>query len=97
LIDLEGIYPLADLPTMPFVHAKFDWLDYERFVRALFAGAAPPADSTGPGTARRPSEFCREVARSPLRRSRVIVRIVRQWIAAPRGAGKGHTHLIEQS
>ena len=97
LIDLEGIYPLADLLTMPLVHAKFDWPDYERFVRALFAGAAPPSDSAGRGAGRRPSEAWRQVARTPLRGPRAIVRIVRRWMATTRGTVASHTHLIERS
>jgi hypothetical protein len=96
LIDLEDVYPLADLPNMPFYHCKFDWPDYARFVEGLALGVAcEPASHHGsrpraPGTPR-------SILTLPPAASTTLARAAHRWAATRWLALRHRTHLIERT
>jgi hypothetical protein len=99
LFDLEGVYPIADLPLLQAQHSHFDDVDYGEFVLNRFLSLYPEKHSqirdrsflrqrswrTGHGaTARILSPF--RLLRAWLGQLRQIVRVK---------FGKTHAHLIE--
>lgn len=101
LIDLEGIYPLQELPTIVYYRTRFEDCDYARFVYQLYAKRYPLQGlqlldiiSDSRLKMREGSRLIRSVEFSR-RKVGAAFRYLTAWAQA-HGLRKNHTFLIEK-
>lgn len=97
LIDLEGIYPLDQLPVLASRRAYFDDPEYARYVHQLFRAKFPDQPLTLAGlVSASGSGAGRPLAYRPLRKIRAAFKLVSAWIIEQRGLSKDRLALIER-
>jgi hypothetical protein len=92
LVDLEAIYPLAELP---YYLCFFDDLEYEWFVANLYCRAFPHLDAPQPTNQSHASSFLPEQILYPYRKARSLYRKLYRRLVIHLGTIFNHMERIE--